>query len=73
MEWGSGSNCCLVRAPALMSFLFYMNVSGMRMRFYLSSQPLMTPAPWVLLHIGCSIPWFNGSTVGNCLLFPCWE
>ena len=41
-----------VREPALVLFLFYVNVSGMR----LSYQPLKIPAPWVFLQVGWSIP-----------------
>ena len=48
--------------PALMLFLFYMNVSAIHLQFRLSSQPLTLPAPWVLLHVRWSIPllkWFH--------------
>ena len=38
--WGTGG----VKGPALVLFLFYVNVSGMRPRSRLSSQPLTTPA-----------------------------
>ena len=57
MEWGeSGFNCWRVREPALVSFLFYVNVSGMRPRSRISSQLLTIPAPWFLLHVRWSIP-----------------
>ena len=51
--WGeSGFNCWVgVRGPAIVSFLFYMNVSEMRPKSRLLSQLLILPAPWVLLHI----------------------
>ena len=51
----SGFNCWRVRGPALVSFLFYVIVSGMRPWFCLSSQPLTVPVPWVLLRVGCSL------------------
>ena len=53
------------RGPALLSFLFYVNVSGMRPQSRLSSQPLTIPAPWVILYVGLSIfvvpPWVTAS------------
>ena len=58
----SGFNCWRVRWPALASFLFYVNVSGMHPRSRLSFKPLMIPAPWVLLRVRWSIPlvlWFR--------------
>ena len=63
-----GSGC-----PCSLSFLFYVNVSGMRKRSCLSSQPLVAQDPYVLLRVRWSIPWFIGSTLGNFLPFPCWE
>ena len=45
-----------IRRSILMLFLFYMNVSGMRLWSCLSSQPLMILAPWVLLYIWWSFP-----------------
>ena len=57
MGWGrSGFNCWGVRGPALVLFLFYVNVSEMRPRSLLSSQPLTIPVPWVLLRVKWSIP-----------------
>ena len=49
----------LVREPALVLFLFYVNVSGMCLRSRLSSHPLTIPAPWVLFHVRWSIPLFK--------------
>ena len=52
--WGVGSLGSIVgnvRRPAIVLFLFYVNISGMHLRPRLSSQPLMIPAPWVLLRI----------------------
>ena len=67
MGWGEcGFNCWEVRGPALVLFLFYVNVSGISPLSRLSSQPLTTLAPWVLL-------WFPGSILGDCLLFLCEE
>ena len=54
-----------------MLFLFYLNVSEMRPRSYLSSQSLTIPALWVFLRVGWSIslvlPWMTAShfLVGN--------
>ena len=65
----SGFNCWGVKGPGLVLFLFYVNVTGMRPRSRLSTQPLRIPAPWVLLPVRCSIPlfkWFHG----DCLPFP---
>ena len=45
-----------VKGPALVLFLFYLNVSGMRPRSRLSFQPLKIPAPWVLLRDRWPIP-----------------
>ena len=42
--------------PALVLFLFYVNVSGMRPRSCLSFQLLPILAPWVLLRVRWSIP-----------------
>ena len=58
----SGFNCWRIRGSALVSFLFYVNVSGMRPRSRLSSQHLTISAPWVLLRVRWSIPlvkWFR--------------
>ena len=56
MGWGeSGFNCWGVNGPALVLFLFYVNVSGMRAPSRLSSRPLTIPAPWVLLRVRWSI------------------
>ena len=44
------------RRPALVLFLFYVNVSGMRLWSRFSSQPLRIQGPWFLLHVGWSIP-----------------
>ena len=55
-------NCSGVRVPALVLFLFYMNVSGMRPQSRLSSWSLTIPAPWVLFHVRWSFPlakWFH--------------
>ena len=49
--------------PALVLFLFYVNVSTMCPWSYLSSQFLRIPATWVLLRVRWSIPlvpWFPG-------------
>ena len=49
------------QGPALVLFMFYVNVYGMRQRSCLSSQPLTILAPWVL-RIMWSIPlvkWFH--------------
>ena len=74
MGWGeSGFNCWGVKGPALVLFLFYVNVSGMRPRSRLSSQPLTIPAPWVLLRVRGLSPCLDGSTLGDCLPFPCGE
>ena len=43
----SGFNCLGVKGPALVSFLFYVNVSEMHPWSRLSSQPLAIPASWV--------------------------
>ena len=51
-----GSIFWRVRGTALVLFLFYVDVSGMHARSHLSFQPLMIPAPWVLLRIKWSIP-----------------
>ena len=51
----SGFDCWGVRGPAFVLFLFYVNLSGMRPRSRLSSQPLTIPAPWVLIRVGWSI------------------
>ena len=67
--WGGGVWVQLlgggVRGPTLV-LLIYMNVAGMRPRSRLSSQPLMIPAPWVFLRVGCSIslvpPWVTASS-----------
>ena len=63
MGWGeSGFKCWGFRAPALVLFLFYVNVSGVRPLSRLSSQPLTIPPPWVLLRVKWSIPlipWFH--------------
>ena len=40
-----GFNCWEVMGPALVLFLFYVNVSGMRQQSRLSSQPLTILAP----------------------------
>ena len=70
----SGFNCWRgqgVKGSALVLFLFYVNVSGLRPRSRLSSQPLTILAPWVLLRVGRSIPliplWVSAShfLVGN--------
>ena len=50
-----------------MSFLFYVNLSGVRLLSGLASQPLTILAPWVLLRVRWSITWLNGSTLGDCL------
>ena len=56
MGWGkSRFNCLGFKGPALVLFLFYVNVYGMRPWSRLSSQPLTILAPWVFLCIGCSI------------------
>ena len=58
----SGFYCWGFRGPALVLFLFYVNVSGMRARSRLSSQPLKIPVPWALLQVRWSIPlvpWFH--------------
>ena len=50
------------RVTALVLFLFYVYVSGMRPRSRLSFQALTIPAPWVLLRVKWSIPlikWFH--------------
>ena len=56
MGWGSlGSIVGGVRGSALVSVLFYVNISGMR-------QALTIPVPWVLLRVRWSIPlvlWFH--------------
>ena len=54
--WESGFKCWEVRGPALVLFLFYVNVSRMHPRSSLSSQPLTIPAPWALLRVRRSIP-----------------
>ena len=62
--------CGRVRGSALVLFLFYVNISGMRPRSCLSSKPLTKPVPWVLLRVSWSIPlvkWFH------CLSFSCGE
>ena len=63
MGWGkSGFNGWGVRGPTLVSFLFSVNVSGMRPQSRLSSQPLTIPSHWVLLRVSGSIPlvkWFH--------------
>ena len=57
MGWGSlGSIVGGARGPAIVLFLFYKNVSGIRPWSRLSSQPLTIPAPWVILHVGWTIP-----------------
>ena len=66
-----GFNYWRVWGPALVLFLFYMNVSGMSPRSRLSSQPLTIPASWVILHVGRSI--LAIATLGDCLSFPCGE
>ena len=51
-----------VRGHALVLFLLYVNVSGMRTRSRLSSQPFTIAAPWVLLQVRWLIPlvpWFH--------------
>ena len=57
--------------PVLMLFLFYVNVSGMYPQSHLPSQPLMILAPWVILHVGWSIPMV--STLGNHLYLLTWN
>ena len=49
--WGSG-------VPALVLFLFYVNVSGMHPQPRLSLKPLTILAPWVFLRVRWSIPLF---------------
>ena len=44
---GGGSLDSLSKGAALMLFLFYVNVSGMRQRFRLFSQLLTISAPWI--------------------------
>ena len=64
MEWGEGGPGFKrwgVSGPALVVFLFYVDVSGMRLRSRLFSQPVTILVPWVLLHVGWSIS-----------LAPCW-
>ena len=57
MGWGEfGFNCWGFKGPALVLFLIYVNVSGMRPRSRLSTKPLTKPAPWVIPHVGWSIP-----------------
>ena len=57
MGWReSGFNRWGVRGPTLVLFLFYVNVSGVRPRSRLSSQPLTLLVPWVLLRVRWSIP-----------------
>ena len=61
MGWGeSGFYCWTVKGPVVMSFLFYVNVSGMRPRSRLSSQPMTMPGSWVLLRARWSTPRLNG-------------
>ena len=50
--------------PTLVLFLFYVNVTGIRLRSRLSSNPLAIPAP--------RVKWSNlcFSTPGDCLSFP---
>ena len=45
-----------VREYAFVLLFFYVNVSGIRPWSRWSSQPLMIPTLWVLLHVGWSIP-----------------
>ena len=66
MGWReSGFNCWGVWGPALMLFLFYVNISGMRPLSRFPSQPLTIPSPWVLFRIKWSIllvpPWVTVS------------
>ena len=70
--WGEfGFNSWGIRGARLVLFLFHVNVSEMHPRSRLSSQPLTIPTPWVLLHVGWSIPlvlpWVTASRflVGN--------
>ena len=63
MLGGQGACACVI--------LVYMNVSEMQLQSHLSSQPLMILAPWILLHVSWSIPWFHGSTLSDCLPLPC--
>ena len=63
MEKGgkSGFNYLGVREPALVLLLFNVNVSGMRPRSLLSSQPWKIPAPCVILQVRVPTPlvlWF---------------
>ena len=54
---GGGSLGSIVEGGFLLVlFLVYVNGSGMRPRSRLSSQPLTSPAPWVLLRVMVSIP-----------------
>ena len=58
----SGLKCWRVSGPALVLFLFYVNVSEMHPRSLLSYQPLTILASWVLLRVRWSIslvPWFH--------------
>ena len=59
-----------VRDPARVLFFFLRNISGMRPRSHLSSQPLTIPAPWVFLR---QVFYPPGTTLGDCLLLPCGE
>ena len=72
MGWGEfGFNCWRVIGSALLSFLFYVNVSRMPPRSRLPSQPLTIPAPWVVLRFRRSIPLVNclGFKVPTLVLF----
>ena len=55
MGWGE----CGFKGVALVLFLFYVSVSGMRLQSRLSSQPFTIPAPWVLFRGRWSIPLFK--------------
>ena len=54
--------------PALVLFLFYMNVSRMHLHSCLSFQPLTMLPPWVLLHIRWSIPLVSSWVTVSCFL-----
>ena len=62
-----GFICWKVREPALVLFLLYVNVSGMCIWSYLSSQLLMMSAPWVIPRIAWPIPEVN-TLVNICFL-----
>ena len=67
----SGFNCWGVRGPALVLFLFYVNVSRMCPQSRLSSQPFTLLAPWV--YPPHRVVFHPGSTLGEFIPFPCRE